>query len=110
MPTDIEIEARVDSLEKLLPVVASLADEEPEYVVQDDTFFTCPNGCLKLRVFRRSQGALIYYRRADNIGPKPSFYVHSETSDPDRLRSVLVDAYGDAGRVRKQCRTASSRQ
>jgi adenylate cyclase class IV len=43
MPTNIEIKARVDSHEKLLPVVASLADTGPERVAQDDTFFSCPN-------------------------------------------------------------------
>ena len=98
---NIEIKARVDSIEKLLPVVASLADAGPEHVVQDDTFFSCPNGRLKLRVLRAGYGVLIYYRRADELGPKPSFYVHSETSDPDGLRSVLTDAYGEVGRVRK---------
>lgn len=101
MPTNIEIKARVGSLEKLRPLVASLADAEPEHVVQDDTFFSCPNGRLKLRVLRDGHGVLIYYRRADEPGPKPSFYVHSETSDPEGLRAVLTEAHGEVGRVRK---------
>lgn len=101
MPTNIEIKARIDSIEKLLPVVASMADEGPEHVLQDDTFFSCPNGRLKLRGLSNNHGVLIYYCRADEPGPKPSFYVHSETSDPDGLRSVLTDAYGEVGRVRK---------
>ena len=101
MPTNIEIKARVDSLAKLLPAVAALADAEPAHVVQDDTFFSCPNGRLKLRVFGEGHGVLIFYRRADEPGPKPSFYVHSETADPDGLRAVLTDANGEVGRVRK---------
>lgn len=101
MPTNIEIKARVDSLAKLLPAVAALADADPEHVVQDDTFFSCPNGRLKLRVLGEGHGALIFYRRADEPGPKPSFYVHSETTDPDGLRAVLTDADGEVGRVRK---------
>jgi predicted adenylyl cyclase CyaB len=101
MPTNIEIKARVDSLAKLLPAVAALADGEPAHVVQDDTFFSCPNGRLKLRVFGEGHGVLIFYRRADEPGPKPSFYVHSETADPDGLRAVLTDANGEVGRVRK---------
>lgn len=64
-------------------------------------FFSCPNGRLKLRVLSDGCGVLIYYRREDELGPKPSFYVHSETSDPDGLRSVLAVAYGEVGRVRK---------
>ncbi|MGX9900785.1 class IV adenylate cyclase [Arthrobacter sp. SA17] len=69
--------------------------------MQDDTFFSCPNGRLKLRVLSEGHGVLIYYRRADQSGPKPSYYTHSETSDPDGLRAVLIDAYGEIGRVRK---------
>lgn len=101
MPTNIEIKARVDSLETLLPMVASLADARPKHVAQDDTFFVCPTGRLKLRVLDDAHGVLIFYRRADELGPKSSFYVHSETADPDGLRSVLALAYGEAGRVRK---------
>ncbi|MBT2555554.1 class IV adenylate cyclase [Arthrobacter sp. ISL-5] len=102
MPTNVEIKARVDRLETLLPVIAALADAGPEHVVQDDTFFSCEGGRLKLRALRDDHGVLIYYRRADELGPKTSFYVHSETSDPDGLRSVLALAYGESGRVRKR--------
>ncbi|WP_458114584.1 class IV adenylate cyclase [Arthrobacter sp. R1-13] len=44
---------------------------------------------------------LIFYRTADDPGPKPSFYVHSETADPEGLRTILTDANGEIGRVRK---------
>ncbi|ALV47905.1 adenylate cyclase (plasmid) [Arthrobacter alpinus] len=101
MPTNIEIKARVASLATLLPLVASMADAGPEYVDQDDTFFVCPNGRLKLRVLDDVHGVLIFYRRADQHGPKSSFYIHSETADPDGLRSVLTLAHGETGRVRK---------
>lgn len=102
MPTNIEIKARLASLEALIPVVESLADAGSEYVSQDDTFFVSPNGRLKLRAFDDGQGVLIFYRRTDQFGPKKSFYIHSETADPDGLRSVLALAYGEAGRVRKR--------
>lgn len=102
MRTNIEIKARVDDLQALLPRVAALADSGPTRVDQDDTFFACPNGRLKLRVLMDGSGVLIFYRREDARGPKPSFYVHSETSDPDGLRSVLATSFGEGGRVRKQ--------
>ncbi|WP_449372756.1 class IV adenylate cyclase [Arthrobacter psychrolactophilus] len=102
MSTNIEIKARVSSLDELQPLVASLADAAPEHLTQDDTFFTCPNGRLKLRVLDDGHGVLIFYRRSDELGPKPSFYVHSATSDPDALRQVLSLAYGESGRVGKQ--------
>ena len=101
MPTNIEIKALVENFTSLLPVVAAMADSAPDHIDQDDTFFTCPNGRLKLRALGDGHGVLIFYRRADDLGPKSSFYVHSETSDPDGLRSVLALAYGAAGRVRK---------
>jgi len=71
-------------------------------LVQDDTFFACDGDRLKLRVTDDNRGVLIYYRRADEIGPKSSYYECSDTSDPDGLRSVLTLAYGVAGRVRKR--------
>ena len=40
---------------------------------QDDTFFACPNGRLKLRAFSDSEGQLIFYRRDDLEGPKLSY-------------------------------------
>lgn len=101
MPTNVEIKARVHSIEHLLPIVLSLGGSEPEHSTQDDTFFDCPGGRLKLRVTGEGNGVLIFYRRPDELGPKSSYYVHSETSDPNGLRLVLADAYGELGRVRK---------
>lgn len=101
MPTNVEIKARVESIERLLPIVLSLGGSQPQHSTQDDTFFECPGGRLKLRVMGDGNGVLIFYRRADEFGPKSSYYVHSETSDPDGLRLVLKEAYGELGRVRK---------
>jgi predicted adenylyl cyclase CyaB len=71
-------------------------------IAQDDTFFACPNGRLKLRAFADGTGELIFYRRADQAGPKTSFYVRTPTADPEGLRDALTLAHGQAGRVRKQ--------
>lgn len=101
MPENMEIKARLDNLEALLPAIARLADEGPDYELQDDTFFVCGNGRLKLRVVDGGSGVLIHYRRADELGPKPSHYEYSNTSAPDTLRSVLALACGESGRVRK---------
>lgn len=80
---------------------AALADQGPIEIAQDDTFFRCAEGRLKLRVFSDQTGELIFYRRADEAGPKESFYVRSPTQSPDSLRDVLTLAYGMAGRVIK---------
>lgn len=101
MPRNIEIKARIDSVERLLPKAAAIASEGPVDILQDDTFFTCPHGRMKLRAFSEAQGELIFYRRANQQGPKESFYVRSPTASPTTLREALTLAYGQAGRVEK---------
>jgi adenylate cyclase class IV len=101
MPRNIEIKARVESVDLLAPKAAALADAGPFEIVQDDTFFRCETGRLKLRAFPRGDGELIYYRRPDERGPKESSYVVVPASAPDALREALARAYGEAGRVRK---------
>jgi adenylate cyclase class IV len=82
--------------------VAALADSGPTLIRQDDTFFACGNGRLKLREFADGSGELIFYRRADRTGPKESFYLRSAASQPEALRECLGQAYGEVGRVLKQ--------
>jgi predicted adenylyl cyclase CyaB len=104
MPRNIEIKARIDSIEALAARAAALATEGPFEIAQDDSFFRCDTGRLKLRTFSPTAGELIFYRRADQQGPKESFYVCTPTASPDSLREALGLAYGLAGRVRKQRR------
>lgn len=102
MPRNIEIKARINDLPSLVLRVTAIADGGPTEIAQDDTFFSCPDGRLKLRAFSSTSGELIYYRRANQEGPKESFYVLSPTASPDTLREALTHAYGQAGRVQKQ--------
>ena len=102
MARNVEIKARIESVQALMPRAAALADQGPTEIVQDDTFFVCPNGRLKLRAFSATSGQLIFYQRPDQAGPKESFFLISPTSSPDTLREALTLAYGQAGRVRKR--------
>jgi adenylate cyclase class IV len=103
MPRNIEIKARADAgIEALLPRARALADGPPQAIAQDDTFFPCANGRLKLRDFGDGTGELIQYERADATGPKTSTYVRSPTTSPQTLREALTRALGQIGRVRKQ--------
>jgi predicted adenylyl cyclase CyaB len=102
MARNVEIKARISSIEALLPRVVALASDGPSEIQQDDTFFRCESGRLKLRDFLNGTGELIFYRRANTAGPKESFYIRSATSTPDALRESLSLAYGNAGRVIKQ--------
>ncbi len=101
MPRNVEIKARLRDIDDARRRAAAIADQGPVEMVQDDTFFQCETGRLKLRAFSREQGELIFYRRADEGGPRESFYVRAPTTSPDALRDALAHAYGEAGRVRK---------
>jgi adenylate cyclase len=104
MPANVEIKARIASVDALLPRARALADEDetPQLIHQDDTFFNVPNGRLKLRVFADGAGELIHYRRPDAQGPKLSDYLITAVADPDSLRDVLERACGLLGRVVKR--------
>ena len=102
MARNIEIKARIPRLSQLAEKVAAIADTGPLAIAQDDTFFRCSTGRLKLRRFADGTGELIFYRRADEHGPRESFYIRSPTSAPDALRESLSLAYGATARVRKQ--------
>ena len=102
MPRNIEIKARVESVEALAPKVAAIATDGPVEITQDDTFFRCESGRLKLRAFSATEGELIFYRRANQHGPKESFYIRTPTPSPESLREALSLAYGEVGRVVKR--------
>src|SRR2546426_5997410 len=101
MARNVEIKARVSNVEAIRQKAAAVADKGPIEITQDDTFFRCESGRLKLRAFSSDEGELIFYRRADQPGPKESFYLRSPTSAPDTLRESLSLAYGQVGRVQK---------
>ena len=101
MPRNIELKARIDSVEAVMPVAQALADGPPQAIEQDDSFFVCVQGRLKLRDFGDGTGELIHYERADTAGPKLSDYVRVPTSEPAALREALARAQGVLGRVRK---------
>lgn len=101
MARNIEIKARISDFATIRLKAAKVASSPPVEIRQDDTFFQCDRGRLKLRAFVDGTGILIFYRRPDAQGPKESFYELSKTNEPDALRDTLSLAYGQIGRVRK---------
>jgi predicted adenylyl cyclase CyaB len=101
---NVEIKARVADLAALERRAAAMADQGPFDIAQDDTFFNCPTGRLKLRELTPDRGELIHYERPDQGGPKLSKFVIAPTSDPAALREALTRAWGTAGRVLKKRR------
>jgi predicted adenylyl cyclase CyaB len=101
MARNIEIKARISSLEEWLPRAAALAAGAPVTISQDDTFFPCPNGRLKLRAFASGGGELIFYQREDCAEPKESRYVLAPVPEVGPIRDALEQAYGVMGRIRR---------
>lgn len=101
MPSNIEIKARVHDPARVRLLAERLSDTPPVTIRQHDTFFTCPNGRLKLREFSPDAGELIFYRRADVSGTKQSDYLIARTSRPPELRAVLATAFGEQQTVVK---------
>ena len=102
MARNIEIKARVLDRAALAQRAAELADTAPQVIHQDDTFFRCEHGRLKLRELADGRGELIFYRRPDARGPKTSHYQIVPTEHPAALREALAAAQGLAGRVVKR--------
>ena len=98
---NVEIKARVESLKAIERRVREMADEGPVTLMQEDTFFVCPRGRLKLRKLSQTQGELIYYERPDSAEPKESRYAIHRTSAPEGLVETLSLAMGTRGVVRK---------
>ena len=104
MPQNIEIKARISDLAALEAKVRRFATAGPTDLTQDDTFFTCPQGRLKLREVSPDAGELIFYTRPNTAGPKTSDYWITPTSTPAPLREVLERSLGVIGRIRKRRR------
>jgi adenylate cyclase class IV len=101
MGRNVETKARVSNLDPWIDKVKAVAEFGPIHISQDDTFFVCPTGRLKLRMFSPTNGELIFYQRPNSAGPKESVYSIVPTAGPDSLRDLLASSLGVAGRVRK---------
>jgi predicted adenylyl cyclase CyaB len=104
MARNVEVKARVADLAVIETRARSIADQGPFDLTQDDTFFACPSGRLKLRELSPEHGELIFYTRPDVPGPKISEYFIVATPAPQAMRETLGRALGIVGRVRKRRR------
>ena len=102
MARNVEIKARVASIDALLTRARALAQCDAELIAQDDTFFRVPHGRLKLREFADGSAELIHYQRADTVDAKLSDYRRVPAPDAAALREALERALGLRGRVRKR--------
>ncbi len=102
MPTNVEIKAVVRDWNRTSQAATALSDSPVETLEQQDTFFACSHGRLKLRQFSARRGELIAYRRQNVSGPKSSRYLITKTNEPTSLCAVLAESLGVIGTVKKQ--------
>lgn len=101
MARNIEIKAVCRDRAALRSRIEALAGAPMAELRQDDSFFVCTSGRLKLRDFGNGHGELIAYQRPDTPEPSLSSYTRTETADPAGLRATLTRALGCWARVVK---------
>jgi len=98
MPTaprsNIELKARVASLEEAREIAQRLATERLADQHQVDTYFHCKQGRLKLREINGERAELIWYDRPDQTEPKASHYCLLPVEDPAAVKQSLIAAFG----------------
>jgi hypothetical protein len=59
MARNVEIKARIESIDAIAAMVAALADRGP-FEIRHDTFSACERGWVKLRALSATEGDLIF--------------------------------------------------
>ncbi|MEO8493952.1 MAG: class IV adenylate cyclase [Planctomycetota bacterium] len=98
---NIELKARLASLDTARQIATSLADTRLPDQHQIDTYFHCQDGRLKLREIVGARAELIAYRRPNESGPKASSYFVLPVETPERFKEALASTLGIRCRVEK---------
>jgi predicted adenylyl cyclase CyaB len=102
MNRNIEIKARLRDAAACEQRARALAGPPARVMAQEDVFFACERGRLKLRRQDDDPGELIAYQRPDVPGLRTSQYRIHRTAEMESLAATLAMALGETGRVRKQ--------
>src|SRR3989442_10615492 len=99
---NIELKARCSDLEQARAAALRLGARDAGSQNQIDTYFSVPNGRLKLREIQGQRAELIWYEREDRAGARESRYHVVPISNADELKLILAAACGMRGRVIKR--------
>ncbi len=102
MPRNVEIKAPLPDPERAREICRRLTGERETVLHQEDTFYRCRRGRLKLRRLGSDRAELIAYERPDDDGPRTSDYTVVPVDDADALHRALTSALGVRGLVRKR--------
>ena len=101
MATNIEIKAVCPNLDKARLIAITLGAKPSLSQHQRDTYFTTPNGQLKLREIP-GMTWLIPYTRPNELGAKRSDYEIISIDSPERTRGLLSQILGVSVVVEKE--------
>ncbi|HUY91482.1 MAG TPA: class IV adenylate cyclase [Pirellulales bacterium] len=99
---NIELKARIASVDAARPIAARLATATLGVERQTDAYFAGARGRLKLRERQGLPAQLVWYARADGEQAKPSDYLLVDVTDAAALKQALAAAYGVLVVVDKQ--------
>ena len=102
MARNVEIKARARDFQRQSELARKISHAAPTELVQEDTFFRCAAGRLKLRAFSDGHGELIHYERSDSCEPCESCYDIHPTPAPESMERILSEALGVLAVVRKR--------
>lgn len=102
MARNVEVKARLESLQRVEARVRDLATDGPEHLAQRDVFFRVPRGRLKLRTFADGSAELIQYVRPDTAEASVSTYERVPVAHPEALERALGAALGTGPVVDKR--------
>ena len=95
-----EVKLRVQDHAGIHERMTELGAVGPTRLMQEDIYYQCTSGRLKLRR-SETESELIYYRRMDSAAPRISEYWRSPVGDPEQVHQILLQIHGVLGVVRK---------
>jgi predicted adenylyl cyclase CyaB len=104
MPVNLELKARIASLEAAEARARAAGLQFYDILPQIDTYFRVANGRLKIREQNSGSSELIYYERTENTSERLSTYFNEPVADPARLLQLLSRALGVLAVVTKERR------
>ena len=99
---NLEYKARIEAPSLYEARALALGAKATADLRQADTYFTTPNGRLKLREIDGEPGELIAYQRDEQATDRASDYEVFRTREAGALRDLLATALGVLATVRKR--------
>jgi predicted adenylyl cyclase CyaB len=101
---NVELKIKLENDHKVKSILKKMGAVFEGELLQRDTFYSCPNGRLKLRQINDKSFQLIFYNRPDVAGSKISEYwiTGLDNSRVPAMEILLIHAFGEETRVNKK--------